>query len=49
MALAQESLPMGKGKIERETKRERAKKKGDFRLGGTQEEGESNVLSPSRR
>ena len=50
MALAQESLPMGKGKIERETKREREKKKKrDFQLGGTQEEGESNVLSPSRR
>ena len=31
---------MGKGKIERETKREKM----DFRLGGTQEEGESKVL-----
>ena len=38
-------LPMGKGKIECETKRE----KKDFRLGGTQEEGESKVLLPLRR
>ena len=36
---------MGKGKIEHETKREKI----DFRLGGTQEEGESKVLPPSRR
>ena len=36
---------MGKGKIERKTKRE----KKDFRLGGTQEERESKVLLPSRR
>ena len=36
---------MGKGKIERETKRE----KRDFCLGGTQEEGECKVLPPSRR
>ena len=36
---------MGKGKIERETKRE----KRDFCLRGTQEERESNVLLPSRR
>ena len=36
---------MGREKIERETKRE----KRDYRLGGTQEEGESKVLSPSRR
>ena len=36
---------MGGGKIERETKRE----KNDFHLGGTQEEGESKILQPSRR
>ena len=36
---------MGKGNIERKTKRE----KRDFRLGGTQEERESKVLLPSRR
>ena len=38
-------LAMERGKIERETKRE---KKKDFCLGGTQEEGESKVLLPSR-
>ena len=31
---------MGRGKIKRETKREKT----DFRLGGIQEEGESKVL-----
>ena len=36
---------MGKGNIQRKTKRE----KRDFRLGGTQEERESKVLLPSRR
>ena len=36
---------MGRGKIERETKRE----KNDFHLRGTQEEGESKILQPSRR
>ena len=36
---------MGRGKIERETKRE----KRDFRLGGMQEEIDSKVLLPSRR
>ena len=36
---------MGRRKIERETKREI----NDFHLGGTQEEGESKVLPPSRR
>ena len=36
---------MGRGKVERETKRE----KSDFRLGRTQEERESKVLPPSRR
>ena len=36
---------MGKGKIERETKRE----KRDFHLGGTQEEGENKVLPHLRR
>ena len=36
---------MGKGKIERETKREKV----DFCLGGTQEDGESKILPPSRR
>ena len=36
---------MGRGKIEYETKREKM----DFCLGGTQEEGESKVLPPSRR
>ena len=36
---------MGRGKIVRETKREKM----DFRLGGMQEEGESKVLLPSRR
>ena len=36
---------MGRGKIERETKRE----KNDFCLGGMQEEGESKVLPSSRR
>ena len=35
---------MGRGKIECETKR-----KMDFRLEGTQKEGESQVLPPSRR
>ena len=38
-------LPMERGKIERETKRE----KKDFCLGGTQEEGECKVLSPLGR
>ena len=38
-------LPMGRVKIERETKREKM----DFRLGGTQEEGERKILPPSRR
>ena len=36
---------MGRWKIECGTKREKM----DFRLGGTQEEGESKVLPPSRR
>ena len=36
---------MGRGKIERETKREKM----DFRLGGMQEDGECKVLPPSRR
>ena len=36
---------MGRGKIKRETKREKV----DFCLGGTQEEGESKILLPSRR
>ena len=36
---------MGRGKIERETKREKM----NFLLGGTQEEVESKVLLPSRR
>ena len=36
---------MGRGKIKRETKREKM----DFHLGGTQEEGESKVLPPLRR
>ena len=36
---------MGRGKIERETKKE----KKDFRLGEMQEEGECKVLPPSRR
>ena len=36
---------MGRGKIVRETKREKM----DFRLGGMQEQGESKVLLPSRR
>ena len=36
---------MGRGKIERQTKREKM----DFHLGGTQEEGESKVLPSSRR
>ena len=36
---------MGRGKIKRETKREKM----DFHLGGMQEEGESKVLPPSRR
>ena len=36
---------MGRGKIERETKKEKM----DFRLGGTQEEGESKVLLPFSR
>ena len=36
---------MAREKIERETKREKI----DFRLGGTQEEGECKVLPPSRR
>ena len=36
---------IGRGKIKRETKR----KKKNFCLGGTQEEGESKVLSPLRR
>ena len=38
-------LPMGREKIKRETKRE----KRDFRLGGTQEEGESKILPFSRK
>ena len=36
---------MGRGKIKRETKREKM----DFHLGGTQEERESKVLPPLRR
>ena len=36
---------MRRGKIEHKTKREKM----DFLLGGTQEEGESKVLLPSRR
>ena len=36
---------MGRGKTECETKRE----KGDFCLGGTQEEADSKVLPPLRR
>ena len=44
LALAQGSSLWG-GKIECETKRE----KKDFCLGGTQEEGECKVLSPSGR
>ena len=36
---------MGRGKIERETKREKV----DFFVGGTQEEGESKILPPLRR
>ena len=36
---------MGRGKIERKTKREKI----NFRLRETQEEGESKVLPPSRR
>ena len=36
---------MGRGKIKRETKREKM----DFCLGGMQEERESKVLPPSRR
>ena len=36
---------MERRKIKREIKRE----KKDFRLGGTQEEGKSKVLPPSRR
>jgi len=36
---------MGRGKIECKTKREKI----DFRLGETQEEGESKVLPPLRR
>ena len=36
---------MGRGKIERETKGEKI----NFRLGGTQKEGEYKVLPPSRR
>ena len=38
-------LPMGRGKIEHETKREKM----DFCLRGMQEEGESKVLPHSRR
>ena len=38
-------LPMGRGQIERETKREKM----DFHLGGTREKGESKLLPPSRR
>ena len=38
-------LPMGRGKIKHETKREKM----DFWLGGTQEKWESKVLPPLRR
>ena len=38
-------LPIGREKIERETKKEKI----DFHLGGTQKEGEYKVLLPSRR
>ena len=38
-------LPIERGKIERETKKEKM----DFHLGGTQEDREYKVLMPSRR
>ena len=45
MAFDPRVLLMRRGKIEHKTKREKI----DFLLGGTQEEGESKVLLPSRR